>query len=573
MTLGAISEASQVKVHRSGGTPEPYLSVVVTARNDNHGGDLLFRMQVFVNALVAQCNRFGLPTELIVVEWNPPADRPRLAEALAWPEDGGQLAVRIIEVEEQLHHRFRHSDRLLLFQMIAKNVGIRRARGKYVLATNVDIVFSDGLMEFLVARRLRPRRLYRVDRHDVDGVRDADLPIEEQLRICSSSLIRICARYGTRDLRTGEFYRVWLKYATLPWYLGLALQAFESARRRLGIRLNGIANALLGPGRTLRARLVSRRHATRRRVLQRRRHLARRAGRLVRWSAEAVAANLRSILVARPLMLVRALQRLEARVVAQSLLHLLRQPRQAARIVVRPLRVLDVLLLRCAWLALGVLRLARYRVMRTARRYVHRAVPRPIRKLVRMARFARRSPRAALRRAAGALRVNSAKWRGRWETLREAVTWARALPALHTNACGDFTLMSREGWFELNAYPELHLFSMFIDSIFVYQAHWAGFKEELLPFPIYHLEHGAGFRPDRKGLKELTERLERAGIPQIDNRQFRAYAIEMYRTGRPIDFNDDGWGFAGLELPETVLCFPERAAVLHAGHSSNGSPA
>src|SRR5205823_4354337 len=63
----------------------PYLSVVTTARNDNHGGDLLYRIGVFVNGLVAQCDRHRIQAELVIVEWNPPTDRPRLADALAWP--------------------------------------------------------------------------------------------------------------------------------------------------------------------------------------------------------------------------------------------------------------------------------------------------------------------------------------------------------------------------------------------------------------------------------------------------------------------------------------------------------
>ena len=54
----------------------PYLSVVVTARNDDHGGNLLGRMQVFVDAWISQAKRHNLSSELIVVEWNPPAGRP-----------------------------------------------------------------------------------------------------------------------------------------------------------------------------------------------------------------------------------------------------------------------------------------------------------------------------------------------------------------------------------------------------------------------------------------------------------------------------------------------------------------
>jgi len=176
---------------------EPYLSFVVASRNDDHGGGLLRRMQVFVDGLLNQCRRHDLPAELIIVEWNPPADRPGLAEALRWPDDAGPCQVRIIAVPEALHRRLRHSGQLPLFQMIAKNVGIRRARGQFVLATNIDILFSDELMAHFAARRLAPRRLYRIDRLDAEAGVPLPAPVEEQLAYCASHLLRRNAVEGT----------------------------------------------------------------------------------------------------------------------------------------------------------------------------------------------------------------------------------------------------------------------------------------------------------------------------------------------------------------------------------------
>ena len=64
----------------------PYLSIVVTARNDNHGGDLTKRTQMFIDGLAAQATRHRVPIELILVEWNPPPDRRSLAEEMRWPK-------------------------------------------------------------------------------------------------------------------------------------------------------------------------------------------------------------------------------------------------------------------------------------------------------------------------------------------------------------------------------------------------------------------------------------------------------------------------------------------------------
>jgi hypothetical protein len=174
----------------------PYLSVVATARNDNHGGNLLDRMQVFVNAWINQCKKHSLASELILVEWNPPPDKPKLTEALRWPGDTGPCRVRIIEVPPELHQRYRHAAALPLYQMIAKNVGIRRARGEFIVATNIDVVFSDELVAFLAQRKLRTGHIYRIDRTDVSRDVPVHGTLEEQLAYCASHAIRLCARDG-----------------------------------------------------------------------------------------------------------------------------------------------------------------------------------------------------------------------------------------------------------------------------------------------------------------------------------------------------------------------------------------
>ena len=124
----------------------PYLSVVVTSRNDDHGGDPLTRLQAFVNSFDAQCRLKGLDAEVIIVEWNPPLDKPRLQTLVRWPESC-ICDYRFVEVPPEIHNTLNGSDVLPLFQMIAKNVGIRRARGRFVLATNIDIIFSNELVD------------------------------------------------------------------------------------------------------------------------------------------------------------------------------------------------------------------------------------------------------------------------------------------------------------------------------------------------------------------------------------------------------------------------------------------
>src|SRR5215475_5574244 len=97
----------------------PYLSVVLATRNDDHGGNPLWRLQAFIDTFDAHCRRTGLDAEVIVVEWNPPSNRPRLAGVLEIPASPA-CAYRFIEVPAELHATLAHAASLPLFQMIAK---------------------------------------------------------------------------------------------------------------------------------------------------------------------------------------------------------------------------------------------------------------------------------------------------------------------------------------------------------------------------------------------------------------------------------------------------------------------
>ena len=122
----------------------------------------MYRMRIFFSTLLDQIDRRQLRSEIILVEWNPPKERPPLSEVLFWPRRSTFCDVRLITVPNQIHRRFEHSDGLGLHQFIAKNVGIRRARGLFVLATNIDILFSDELMDYLAARHLSVDEMVRV---------------------------------------------------------------------------------------------------------------------------------------------------------------------------------------------------------------------------------------------------------------------------------------------------------------------------------------------------------------------------------------------------------------------------
>jgi len=126
---------------------------------------------------------------------------------------------------------------------------------------------------------------------------------------------------------------------------------------------------------------------------------------------------------------------------------------------------------------------------------------------------------------------------------------------VHTNACGDFTLLAREHWFDLRGYPEFDLFSMNLDSIFCIAAHHGGAPELVLPDPmrIYHIEHatGSGWTPE--GQAKLFERIRARGLSFVDNEEVLVWASQMKRFNSPMIFNHDNWGMADFELKETVI--------------------
>jgi hypothetical protein len=175
---------------------KPVLSVVATSRNDNHGGNALWRTQHFVSGLVAQAEKFQFPIELVLVDWNPPEGKPNLHEALTWPEKSGYFTYRVIEVPPHVHQTFPHGDKLPLFQYIAKNVGIRRAKGDFVLSTNIDILFSDEIMAFMKGH-LNENTLYRVDRYDIEDKIQDEWSFEEILAYARTHIIRTSPVVGT----------------------------------------------------------------------------------------------------------------------------------------------------------------------------------------------------------------------------------------------------------------------------------------------------------------------------------------------------------------------------------------
>jgi hypothetical protein len=168
----------------------PYLSIVLASRNDGYAGGMLRRLEVCVNALVTQVERFALRCELIVVDWNPPA-RTELRKTVAWPTGLRHCLVRVITVPRHVHRRLPLAKRLPMLVHRARNVGARRAHGAFILPLSPDILFSDELVEWLARRELDPTALYRIARHDVPEHALDIQPHEARLRYCRDHVLQV----------------------------------------------------------------------------------------------------------------------------------------------------------------------------------------------------------------------------------------------------------------------------------------------------------------------------------------------------------------------------------------------
>lgn len=146
-----------------------YLSIVVACRNDNFGGDFQTRLQNFMRWNLHLLNKAaahqGLTAEVVIVEWNPDPSAPRLKNIIGSYLVPflihGHVIVRVITAPTELHSLCPNPNHMPMQEHIAKNVGIRRSRGRFVLSTNPDDLFSEAMVEFFSKRLLNTGAYFR----------------------------------------------------------------------------------------------------------------------------------------------------------------------------------------------------------------------------------------------------------------------------------------------------------------------------------------------------------------------------------------------------------------------------
>lgn len=144
------------------------LSVVITARHDNYGGDFRERIAAPLRFNYERLSERGVPYELVLVEWDPIPERPLLSEMLVRElPDITERVLRPIVVAPEYQSAMTQNPRVPYLEYVAKNVGIRRARAPFILVTNADILLGRGPVEALAGTQLQSGVVYRAPRIDL----------------------------------------------------------------------------------------------------------------------------------------------------------------------------------------------------------------------------------------------------------------------------------------------------------------------------------------------------------------------------------------------------------------------
>lgn len=195
---------------------QPYISFVTYGRNDGYTADYVLRVGRAVRCLARQLERAGLDSEIIISEWNPPKDSPLLIETLDIPPGLRHVTVAGVITGAEHHKHFLGADEVGIHVTEAANVGLRRARGEFIVGKSSDTFYSPEVIEKIAARNLRKDTIYRIDRHDVfvDDASLWDLPDDALLEKFSTmpgnvhGWIQQSPEWGLRELHTnacGDF--------------------------------------------------------------------------------------------------------------------------------------------------------------------------------------------------------------------------------------------------------------------------------------------------------------------------------------------------------------------------------
>ncbi|GAA5810771.1 hypothetical protein MFLAVUS_004197 [Mucor flavus] len=152
----------------SGKKVEYYLSIVIVTRMDDYAGNQHHRFQNFIDSAYLLAEKSEQKIELLIIEWNPPKDSRRIVDAFRFRRSK-YLNHRIITVSEKIHNILPNLGNAPLHEFEGKNVGIRFARGEFIVCTNQDDIWSHNFINAIQSKVFKKDTIYTQfqDRHNI----------------------------------------------------------------------------------------------------------------------------------------------------------------------------------------------------------------------------------------------------------------------------------------------------------------------------------------------------------------------------------------------------------------------
>ena len=179
----------------------------MVGRNDGYGGSFIERMQVSIELLGFYVAQHRLEIELILVDWNPPAERPQLSDVVVVP-----TPVKFVVVPGAVHGKIEGSECMPIFEYRAKNVGIRWASGGWVLVMNPDIILSEEIIIRIATTELGADCFYRAARHDVGWALPKTKAASVLMNFCHNNVQTVHNKYDAAGdfilMRREEWFRL-----------------------------------------------------------------------------------------------------------------------------------------------------------------------------------------------------------------------------------------------------------------------------------------------------------------------------------------------------------------------------
>ena len=140
----------------------PYLSIIVSGRNDNHGGKKVFREkhETFINYYKKYLDSSNDYLEVIIVDYNQVKDEKTFFEQFNWNNFENVKSTVISRYE---HNVITCNSKYPFHGNVAFNEAIKIATGEFVVYLSIETRLSLRLMRYLRKRKLKKDYFYRTD--------------------------------------------------------------------------------------------------------------------------------------------------------------------------------------------------------------------------------------------------------------------------------------------------------------------------------------------------------------------------------------------------------------------------